>query len=65
MAGFQDMVEIQQRVLDHPDYPQLRADVESAYQDVQLANARFMAAQDAVNELWRREYATYIEEKKQ
>jgi hypothetical protein len=65
MPGFQEMEEIQRRVLDHPDYPQLRADVEAAYQDMQTAHSRFMAAQNAVNELWRREYATYIEERDQ
>jgi hypothetical protein len=56
-------MEVQERVRDSPDYLILRNEADKAYLAKMAADEAFMAAQGAVNELWHREMAAYIEEK--
>jgi hypothetical protein len=56
------MMKVQERVRDSPDYLILRNEADQAYANKITADEAFMAAQHAVNELWHREMAAYIEE---
>lgn len=56
------LADVQDRVMDHPDYVELRSKADWAWAAKQAADAAFMAAQQAVNELWTTETMAYIEE---
>lgn len=54
--------EVQRAVLERPEYPQLRADVEEAYAAIDEATQRFLAAQQRVSALYEEEAARLIAE---